>query len=177
MSSLTYEDYYQQALEDLAFIWREDVNVTKVRVAAGGRPRYEQLLQYWVSLYIQYLRTAKRLTSVHDAQLQPQKRYDVRTLLDTCLGRMLELRNLLTVNCGEFVKLDDAMLDTKMIPDDLEVPIPRYFVEDAASELQERRRQIAALQAHYKERRWTRLSPRLLLRGPRRVPTPKLVPA
>ncbi|ESL08080.1 hypothetical protein TRSC58_04225 [Trypanosoma rangeli SC58] len=64
---------------------------------------------------------------------------------------MLELRNLLTVNCGEFVKLDDAMLGTKMIPDDLEVPIPRYFVEDAASELQERRRQIAALQAHYKE--------------------------
>ncbi|RNF12541.1 IQ motif containing with AAA domain 1 [Trypanosoma rangeli] len=151
MSSLTYEDYYQQALEDLAFIWKEDVNVTKVRVAAGGRPRYEQLLQYWVSLYIQYLRTAKRLATVHDAQLQPQKRYDVRTLLDTCLGRMLELRNLLTVNCGEFVKLDDAMLDTKMIPDDLEVPIPRYFVEDAASELQERRRQITALQAHYKE--------------------------
>ncbi|RNF24666.1 IQ motif containing with AAA domain 1 [Trypanosoma conorhini] len=151
MSSLTYEDYYQQALEDLAFIWREDVNVTKVRVAAGGRARYEQLLQYWVSLYIQYLRTAKRLAAVHDAQLQPQKRYDVRTLLDTCLGRMLELRNLLTMNCGEFVKLDDAMLDTKMIPDDLEVPIPRYFVEDAASELQERRRQIAALQAHYRE--------------------------
>ncbi|PWU92453.1 hypothetical protein C3747_318g15 [Trypanosoma cruzi] len=151
MSSLTYEDYYQQALEDLAFIWKEDVNLTKVRVAASGRPRYEQLLQYWSSLYIQYLRTAKRLAAVHDAQLQPQKRYDVRTLLDTCLGRMLEVRNLLKMNCGEFVKLDDAALDMKMIPEDLEVPIPRYFVEDTASELQERRRQIAALQTYFKE--------------------------
>ncbi|KAH9600129.1 ATPase [Trypanosoma melophagium] len=151
MSSVTYENYYQQALEDLVTIWREDVNLSKLRVAPSGRQRYEQLLSSLTSLYIQYLRTVRRLARVHDALLQPQKRYDVRTLLDTCVGRMLEIRGLLTANCGEFVKLDNAMLDVKMTPEELEVPIPRYFVEDNASELQERRRQIVSLQSHYQD--------------------------
>ncbi|KEG15006.1 IQ motif containing with AAA domain 1 [Trypanosoma grayi] len=150
MSSLTYEDDYKQALEDLATIWKEDINLTKLRVPPNGRQRYEQLLQYFTSLYMQYLRTVRRLAAVHDAQLQPQKRYDVRTLLDTCIARMLEVRSLLATNCGEFVKLDDAMLDVKMTPDDLEVPIPRYFVEDTETEIQERHRQIMSLQAHYR---------------------------
>ncbi|RHW67884.1 ATPase family associated with various cellular activities (AAA) [Trypanosoma brucei equiperdum] len=151
MSSLTCEELYRRALDDLTAIWREDVNVSKMKVMPTGRQRYDQLLLCWASLYVQYLRTGRRLVIVHDAQLQPQKRYDVRTVLDACMARMLELRALLSTNCGEFVKLDECILDLKMTPDELEVPIPHYFVEDNASVMQERRRQIASLQQYYKE--------------------------
>nr|CCC94925.1 conserved hypothetical protein [Trypanosoma congolense IL3000] len=151
MSSLTYENLYREVLDDLVDIWKEDMSVAKMRVPPTGRPRYEQLLRYWTSLYVQYLRAGRKLVTVHDTQLQPQKRYDVRTLLDACLARMLELRSLLTTNCGEFVKLDECILDMKMSPDELEVPIPRYFVEDNISVMQERWRQIVSLQNHYRE--------------------------
>ncbi|KAG8345956.1 hypothetical protein TRVL_03218 [Trypanosoma vivax] len=151
MSSLSYESSYLQALEGLMSAWREDVCIAKIRVPLVGKQRYEQFLRHCTSLYIQYLRAGRRLADVHDVQLQPQKRYDVRTLLDACLARMLELRALLTANCGEYVKLDENMLDMKIVPEELEVPIPRYFVEDNASVLKERWRQIASLQEHYKE--------------------------
>lgn len=32
----------------------------------------------------------------------------------------------------DFVQLDDLLVDLKLTPDVLEVPVPRYFIEDRA---------------------------------------------
>lgn len=32
----------------------------------------------------------------------------------------------------DFVQLDDLLIDLKLTPDVLEVPVPRYFIEDRA---------------------------------------------
>ncbi len=48
------------------------------------------------------------------------------------MGRMLEVRHwMVKLNKGlDFVHLDDVLVDLKLTPDVLEVPVPRFFLED-----------------------------------------------
>jgi len=50
-------------------------------------------------------------------------------LPDTCSMPLFQVK----LNRGlDFVPLDDVLVDLKLAPDVLEVPVPRYFVEDRA---------------------------------------------
>lgn len=51
------------------------------------------------------------------------------------MGRMLEIRHwMVKLNRGglDFVSLDDILVDLKLTPEVLEVPVPKYFIEDRA---------------------------------------------
>jgi hypothetical protein len=58
------------------------------------------------------------------------------TCLHILMGMPLFARVLLLqvkLNRGlDFVQLDDLLVDLKLTPDVLEVPVPRYFIEDRA---------------------------------------------
>jgi hypothetical protein len=98
-------------------------------------------------MYLRYVQIARKLEQVHDNMLQPQKRADVRIVLDSCLGRMLEMKHQIVTYCGEYVNLDEALVDLKLTPSALEIPIPKYFVEDREKEIAEQRKKIMAMQA------------------------------
>lgn len=76
-------------------------------------------------MYIRYLQVFRKLEDCYHQLLQPQKRAEVRLILDACIGRMLELKFQIVRHCGEYINYDDALVDLKLTPDVLEIPIPR----------------------------------------------------
>ncbi|KAG5484112.1 hypothetical protein LSCM1_05967 [Leishmania martiniquensis] len=151
MSTLAYQRQYQQVLADLTELHREDVYVGALRVPEDAKARQAYYAQYWLSLYVRYVRLARQLVVIHDTELQPQRRVDVRTLLDSCLGRMLEARHNIVEHCGDYVALDDTLEEMKLSPAELEPPVPTYLLEDRREVLEQERAYVMSLQQHYKE--------------------------
>lgn len=83
--------------------------------------------------------------------VHPQKRLDMRKALEACIGRMLEVRHwMVKLNRGlDFISLDDILVDLKLTPEVLEVPVPKYFIEDRAKELDDRDKFLEALVEKY----------------------------
>ena len=50
---------------------------------------------------------------------------------------------------NDFINLDEILVDLKLTPDVLEVPIPRYFVQDRSKALRERRELLEGLVEKY----------------------------
>jgi hypothetical protein len=96
----------------------------------------------------------RKLETAYDQMVHPQKRLDMRKALEACTGRMLELRHwMVKLNKGlDFVSLDDILVDLKLTPDVLEVPVPKYFIEDRAKELDDRDKFLEALVDKYNVR-------------------------
>ncbi|KAG5505345.1 hypothetical protein JIQ42_07555 [Leishmania sp. Namibia] len=151
MSTLSYQRQYQQALADLTELQGEDGYVSALRVPEDAKARQAYYTQYWLSLYVRYVGLARQLAVIHDTELQPQRRGDVRTLLDSCLGRMLEARHNIVEHCGDYVALDDTLEEMKLSPAELEPPVPTYLIEDRRETLEQERAYVMALQQHYKE--------------------------
>ncbi|GET87003.1 hypothetical protein, conserved [Leishmania tarentolae] len=151
MSTLSYQRQYQQILSDLNEVQREDVYVSSMRVPMDAKARHAYYVQYWLSLYVRYVRLARQIAVIHDTELQPQRRGDVRTLLDSCLGRMLEARHNIVEHCGDYVALDDTLEEMKLAPEDMEPPLPTYLLEDRREALLRERAYVLSLQQHYKE--------------------------
>ncbi|XP_045146082.1 IQ and AAA domain-containing protein 1-like [Echinops telfairi] len=102
--------------------------------------RERQSLQHRLSaLYLNYLWLLRRLDTIYDQILQPQKRRLLRRLLDGVAGRVLELQEeLVRTDFCEYRCLDDLLPELKLTPEDLEVPIPKYFLLEQASVLKDR---------------------------------------
>ena len=60
---------------------------------------------------------------------------------------------LVHLNGGVDAPLDDVLVDLKLTPAALEVPLPRYFVEDRRPELEQRAKFLDALLDKYENRR------------------------
>ncbi|XP_078100268.1 dynein regulatory complex protein 11-like [Sander vitreus] len=82
-------------------------------------------------LYLKYLQIFRRLEDLYEQLVQPQRRRAVRMVLDGLMGRILELRTqMVSLQLSEFHYFDDLLLDLKMTPKDLEIPVPRYFLRE-----------------------------------------------
>eukprot|EP00796_Vickermania_ingenoplastis_P011834 gene11834-8143_t len=153
MSTLSYEAEYRQVLFDLQDLKQEDVACMMLE---GDR-----LLENAVSVndllgfspFVRYMQLAKRLSLLQNVELQPQKLQDVRSLLDACLGRMIEIFNsgqsAGTASRQHFMEL--SMMELKLTPSEMEVPIPRYILDDRAEELKDRRNVVLSLQRFFSE--------------------------
>eukprot|EP00879_Flechtneria_rotunda_P018094 GHRR01018972.1.p1 GENE.GHRR01018972.1~~GHRR01018972.1.p1 ORF type:complete len:205 (+),score=75.06 GHRR01018972.1:101-715(+) len=110
-------------------------------------------LSEWACIYIKYLQIFRKLELAYDQMLQPQKRQDMKKALEACMGRMLEVRHwMVKLNRGlDFVQLDDLLVDLKLTPDALEIPVPRYFIEDRAKELNDREKFLQVLLEKYQQ--------------------------
>ncbi|XP_059183502.1 dynein regulatory complex protein 11-like, partial [Centropristis striata] len=90
-----------------------------------------QLCQDRATMYLKYLQIFRHLEEVYEELLQPQRRRAVRMVLDRLIGRLLELKSqMVELELSEFHYFDDQLLDLKMTPKDLEIPIPRYFLRE-----------------------------------------------
>ncbi|XDV36100.1 hypothetical protein PO909_005945 [Leuciscus waleckii] len=92
-----------------------------------------QVFQTLATFYLRYLKIFRALEEVYDQLVHPQKRRVVHQVLEG----MVELEY------SEFHYFDDILQDLKMTPEDLEVPIPRYFVREKMRALKEREKMLA----------------------------------
>lgn len=145
MSSASFEELLRDAIVDLGEMQELESKSVGKKIGASKMSDYAFFSRHWCSMYVRYVMISKKLERVHDQMLQPQKRQDVRVMLDSCIGRMLELKHKMVEYCGEFGHLDEALVDLKLTPEAMEVPIPSYFVEERASEIAARRKLISAL--------------------------------
>ena len=108
----------------------------------------DEKFQHYATLYIRYLQIFRKVEESYDMIVHPQKRMDIRKALEAVMGRVLEVKCLLIEqNKGvSFVNLDDILVDLKLAPDVLEVPVPKYFIEDQARALEEREKLLDVLQ-------------------------------
>jgi len=98
--------------------------------------------QHFATLYIRYLQIFRKLEESYDQMVHPQKRMDIKKALEATIGRVLEVKEILVeVNPNKgvsFVNLDEVLVDLKLSPSVLEVPVPAFFIEDQAAALKER---------------------------------------
>ena len=118
---------------------------------AGPPPLLPQDLAEWSCIYIKYIQTFRKLEEAYDQMVHPQKRRDMRAALEAVIGRVLEIKAwMVKLNKDiDFVNLDDILVDVKLTPSVLEVPVPRYYVEERSKELEDRSKFLEALVEKY----------------------------
>jgi SpoVK/Ycf46/Vps4 family AAA+-type ATPase len=130
MSGATYEQLLREALVDLSEMQEVDAKSVGRKMGAKKAEDHQYFLQHWSALYLRYVQIERKLAECHDQILQPQKRQDARILLDSTIGRMLEMKQRIVEFCGEYVNLDEVLVDLKLTPDAFEIAIPKYFTEE-----------------------------------------------
>ncbi|XP_053481922.1 dynein regulatory complex protein 11 isoform X2 [Ictalurus furcatus] len=112
------------------------------------RPERDRVVffQRLVTLYVRYVRIFRQLEEVYDQNIHPQKRRLIRVVLDGVMGRVIELKNeMVEKEYSEYHYMDDIIQDLKLTPEDLEIPIPKYFITERRKELQERAAVLSSL--------------------------------
>ena len=136
MSNLTFEEQLREAMVELREQLECDMGFADGKTIIDS----EFSLQNYAPIYIKYLITFKKLEDCYNQLLHPQKRADVRVVLDATIGRMLEVKKHLVRHCGDYLNYDDILVDLKLVPEVLEIPIPHYFTEERKRELDDRKR-------------------------------------
>uniref|UniRef100_A0A8C6K2A9 ATPase AAA-type core domain-containing protein n=1 Tax=Melopsittacus undulatus TaxID=13146 RepID=A0A8C6K2A9_MELUD len=89
--------------------------------------------------YIKYMQIFHTLETAHDQLLHQQKRALIRQVLDGVIGRILELKKeMVDLEKSEVHYIDNILEDLRLLPEALEVPIPRYFIKEQLEVLQQR---------------------------------------
>lgn len=106
----------------------------------------------------------RKLEISYDCNIQPQQRSHIKTVLELVIRRIIELRNEMVkwnppnsymrlikkeTNREQFfpweiVHFDEILVDLKLSPDSLELPIPKFIREDYARQHQERDNLVSA---------------------------------
>ena len=98
--------------------------------------------QHFALLYIKYIEIIRIMEESYDQLLQPQKRALIKKMLESTIIRLLEVKETLLVlnprKTSIYINLDDLLMDLKLDPDSLEIPIPRYFAEENRDYLEKR---------------------------------------
>ncbi|KAF1314721.1 Iq and aaa domain-containing, partial [Globisporangium splendens] len=134
----------------------EQVHIEDHTLSADGQDATTVEVHY-ACLDIKYIQILQRLSDCYDQMVHPQKRIDVKQVMEVVTTRIVELKHDL-VNWNppnpdvqtqpersfpwEYVNLDDILVDLKLPPEALEIPVSKSFVEDHAEELLRRERLV-----------------------------------
>uniref|UniRef100_A0A4W4GSG1 AAA+ ATPase domain-containing protein n=1 Tax=Electrophorus electricus TaxID=8005 RepID=A0A4W4GSG1_ELEEL len=141
-SGVTYNKLWRDAQEGLSSLLSEEVP------PESSRPERDRVVffQRLASLYVRYTQIFRRLEEAYDQIAHPQKRRLIRGLLDATMGRVLELKNeMVEKEFSEFHYMDDVILDLKLTPEDLEIPIPRYFLSEQSKVQRDRQQMLSRI--------------------------------
>ncbi|KAL7890575.1 hypothetical protein AOLI_G00000510 [Acnodon oligacanthus] len=144
MSHSSYGRIWAEAQGALADLLEDEIPPTQLHPQKDRL----QVFQTLSTFYLHYLHIFRRLEVVYDQIVHPQKRRVVLHVLEGVMGRLVELKNeMVELEFSEFHYFDDVLQDLKMTPEDLEVPIPRYFVRERMKALKEREKMLAHILA------------------------------
>ncbi|KAG6617517.1 iq and aaa domain-containing [Phytophthora cinnamomi] len=162
MASSTYDQLWQEAMSEL----NEQVHIEDHTLGDGqdGAPNEAppqativEAFQHYACLYIKYIQILSRLSECYDQMVHPQKRIDVKQVIEVVATRVVELKHLLVKwnppnpdvmmqpersFPWEYVNLDDILVDLKLPPETLEVPVPQSFLDDQQEDLLRRERLV-----------------------------------
>ncbi|XDB48130.1 hypothetical protein AB1E18_001713 [Capra hircus] len=126
MSNAMYNKMWHQTQEALnSLLDKESQNMME--------PQRNQvfIFQMLATFYIKYVQIFRNLENVYDQIVHPQKRILIRKILDAVMGRILELKNeMVELELTEFHYFDDILQDLKLAPQQLDIPIPKYFLKE-----------------------------------------------
>ncbi|XP_046500223.1 dynein regulatory complex protein 11 isoform X1 [Equus quagga] len=106
------------------------------------------IFQTLATYYIKYVQIFGNLENVYDQIVHPQKRRLIRKILDGVMGRILELKNeMVELELTEFHYFDDILQDLKLAPQQLDIPIPKYFLKEKMDVIKEREKILAQILA------------------------------
>ncbi|CAL8093243.1 unnamed protein product [Calicophoron daubneyi] len=95
--------------------------------------------QTLATFYIKYIQVFRNIERCYDQFVHPQKRRLLKKVLDAVMGRFLEIKQeMVKLELSEYHYFDDLLVDFKLTPSDVEVPIPKYFVYDTYRVLKDR---------------------------------------
>ncbi|CAF1009153.1 unnamed protein product, partial [Didymodactylos carnosus] len=104
--------------------------------------------QQVATMFVKYVQIFRKLEQCYDQIVHPQKRRLLRVVLDGCMGRILELKHeMISMDASEYHYFDDILADLKLTPNDLEIPIPTYFVLEKAQVIEKRERLLGQILA------------------------------
>ncbi|NXU95839.1 DRC11 protein, partial [Cettia cetti] len=99
----------------------------------------EKVMKMLATAYVQYLEIFRKLEAAHAHLIHQQKRAAVRQALDAVMGRILEIKKeMVALEKSECHCMDGILMDLKRVPEDIEIPIPKYFIKENLRILQER---------------------------------------
>lgn len=68
-------------------------------------------------LFVRYIQIFRQLEKCYDQMVHPQKRRFIRSVLDSVMGRVLELKNeMVEKEFSEYHYMDDVLHDLKLVP-------------------------------------------------------------
>ncbi|KAM6259772.1 dynein regulatory complex protein 11 isoform 2-T2 [Spheniscus humboldti] len=134
MSQATYNKMWTDAQKDLDIQLRREreefLQPEKDRV---------KVFKMLAASYIKYMQIFRNLETAHDQLVHWQKRTVIRQVLDGVIGRILEIKKeMVELENSEFHYIDNILEDLKLLPEDIEVPVPRYFIKEKLEVLQQR---------------------------------------
>ncbi|XP_029394863.1 dynein regulatory complex protein 11 isoform X5 [Mus pahari] len=136
-----YNKMWHQTQEDLNSLL--DKESQKMSEPQGNKIVVFQML---ATFYINYVQIFRNMENVYDQIVHPQKRMLIRKVLDGVMGRILELKNeMVELEMTEFHYFDDILQDLKLSPQQLDVPIPRYFLKERLEVIKGREKILAQI--------------------------------
>ncbi|XP_026125142.1 dynein regulatory complex protein 11 isoform X2 [Carassius auratus] len=142
MSHSTYNTLWSEAHEELSCLLDEELPEEPLRPERDRVVFFQRLATF----YVRYVQIFRQLEEAYDQSVHPQKRRVIRQVLDSVMGRVLELKNeMVEKEFSEYHYMDDIIQDLKLTPEDLEIPVPRYFIWERNKVLQDRERMFAAI--------------------------------
>lgn len=126
MSNATYDEEWRKAQELLS-------STLQSEPTQADRREQRNLL---ASLYVRYIIVANHLSECVDQIIQPQKRLLIRRLLESTLGRILELKcDLVEADLCEWTHVGDVIDTLRLDPCECEIQIPTCFRNERKEEL------------------------------------------
>ncbi|KAG2392820.1 hypothetical protein C9374_011545 [Naegleria lovaniensis] len=142
MSNVYYEGLLSEVLVELRdlLVVGENKLANKANLPKNILEQQALFNQHYQSLYVKYVNLYNKMEMCYDQMLQPQKREDLKVILENVIGRILEIKSIIIKLMGEFPEFDEILIDLKLDPNELEIRIPRFLHEDNEKEI--RRREI-----------------------------------
>ncbi|KAL2917952.1 COPII coat Sec23p-Sfb3p heterodimer component [Polyrhizophydium stewartii] len=143
-SSRTYNKYWAEANQ---FLYGQLDYETPKDLELQPKDR-ESASQHLALLYIKYIQVFRKLEDAYDQILHPQKRRLLKEVVMAVMGRLLEIKHhIVDLEFSDFQNFNDILLDLKLTPDQLRLPVPRFFVEERQNEIQTRNELLEKLSA------------------------------
>jgi hypothetical protein len=96
-------------------------------------------MNFYVPLYVKYIDILRKVEDCYDQTTHPQIRKTIKRFMINILCRVVQIKKslifynnpIIELNTGiPYIFLDDYIVEMKIEPDDLNLPIPKYFEEE-----------------------------------------------
>lgn len=142
MSDKYFYNKFSTALVDLLEQYQQELypdNINAKNQKISTEWSCKDWMNFYVVLYIKYIDILRKVEDCYDQTTHPQMRKIIRKFLENILARVVQIKKSLIfynnpiIEAGtgiSYIFLDDYIVEMKLEPEDLNLPIPRYFAED-----------------------------------------------